>query len=176
MVTAIAMKEARQPKPLPAPNSDFYQFAETLNADELAILKKVHAFMETKVAPIINKYWVEDAFPFELLPAVKELNLGGLGIQGYGCAGGSQLLVGIVGMEMARFDASMATFFGVHNFLAMGSIEVAGSEEQKQKWLPTMARMDKIGCFGLTEPLVGSGAGEARRGHLGPQRPEALDR
>jgi glutaryl-CoA dehydrogenase len=159
MVTAIAMKEARQPKPLPAPNSDFYQFAETLNADELAILKKVHAFMETKVAPIINKYWVEDAFPFELLPAVKELNLGGLGIQGYGCAGGSQLLVGIVGMEMARFDASMATFFGVHNFLAMGSIEVAGSEEQKQKWLPTMARMDKIGCFGLTEPLVGSGAG-----------------
>src|SRR5499427_10590550 len=151
--------EVQKPKVLPPPNSDFYQTAETLSADELAILKKVRAFMDSKVAPIINKYWVEDAFPFELLPAVKELNLGGLGIQGYGCAGGSQLLVGLVGMDMARGDPSIATFFGVHNFLAMGSIEVAGSEEQKQKWLPPMARLDKIGCFGLTEPLVGSGAG-----------------
>src|SRR5262249_41384123 len=92
MATAIAVKEVRHPKPLPAPNSDFYQFAETLSADELAILKRVRAFMDSKVAPIINKYWVEDAFPFELLPAFKELNLGGLGTQGYGCAGGSQLL------------------------------------------------------------------------------------
>jgi alkylation response protein AidB-like acyl-CoA dehydrogenase len=149
----------QQPRPLPAPNSDFYHFAETLRADELAVLKKVIAFMETKVAPIINKYWIEDAFPFELLPAFKELNLGGLGIQGYGCAGGSQLLVGLVAMEMSRFDASIATFFGVHSGLAMGSIALTGSEEQKQKWLPPMARMEKIGCFGLTEPLVGSGTG-----------------
>src|SRR5499433_1145780 len=141
MATAAAVKEVRQPKPLPAPNSDFYHFAETLSADELAILKKVRAFMESKVQPIINNYWVEDAFPFELLPAFKELNLGGLGTQGYGCAGGSQLLVGLVGMEMAKFDASIATFFGVHNFLAMGSIAVGGSEEQKQKWLSPMARM-----------------------------------
>jgi glutaryl-CoA dehydrogenase len=159
MVTATAMKEVRQPKPLPTPNSDFYHFADTLSADEQAILKRVRILMETKVAPIINKYWIEDAFPFELLPAFRELNLGGLGIQGYGCAGGSQLLVGLVGLEIAKTDASIATFFGVHNFLAMGSIDVAGSEEQKQKWLPIMARMEKIGCFGLTEPLVGSGAG-----------------
>jgi alkylation response protein AidB-like acyl-CoA dehydrogenase len=115
--------------------------------------------METKVAPIINKYWVEDAFPFEVLPAFKELNVGGLGIQGYGCPGGSQLLIGLVAMEMAKFDASIATFFGVHSGLAMGSIALVGSEEQKQKWLPPMARMEKIGCFGLTEPLVGSGTG-----------------
>ena len=81
MATAAAVKEVRKPKPLPAPNSDFYQFAETLSADELATLKKVRAFMESKVAPIINKYWVEDAFPFELLPTVKELNIGGLGIR-----------------------------------------------------------------------------------------------
>ena len=156
---ATAMKEIRQPKPLPTPNSDFYQFAETLNADELETLKKVRAFMDTKVAPIINKYWVEDAFPFELVPGIKGLNIGGLGIQGHGCVGGSQLLVGLVGIEMARVDVSIATFFGVHNHLAMGSIAVAGSEEQKEKWLPPMARLDKIGCFGLTEPLVGSGAG-----------------
>src|SRR5262250_1166546 len=159
MATAAAVKEVRQPKPLPAPNSDFYHFAETLSADELAILKKGRAFMESKVAPIINKYWVEDAFPFEVLPAFKELNIGGLGIQGHGCVGGSQLLVGLVGVEMARVDVSIATFFGVHNHLAMGSIALAGSEEQKQKWLPPMARMEKIGCFGLTEPLVGSGTG-----------------
>src|SRR6516165_5272827 len=159
MATATATRDTKQPKPLPAPNSDFYQFAEVLGADELAILKRVRAFMETKVAPIINKYWVEDAFPFELLPAFKELNVGGLGTQGYGCAGGSQVLFGLVMMEMARFDASIATFFGVHSGLAMGSIALVGSEEQKQKWLPPMARMEKIGCFGLTEPLVGSGTG-----------------
>jgi alkylation response protein AidB-like acyl-CoA dehydrogenase len=155
-ITATDGKAAA--KELPPPNSDFYHYADTLNADERAILQKVRTFMESKVAPIINKYWVEDAFPFELLPAVKELNLGGLGIEGYGCAGGSQLLVGLVGIEMARVDASIATFFGVHSFLAMGSIARAGSEEQKQKWLPPMARMEKIGCFGLTEPLIGSGA------------------
>jgi glutaryl-CoA dehydrogenase len=146
-------------KPLPAPNSDFYEFAETLPAGELAIVKKVRAYMEAKVAPIINKYWVEDAFPFELLPSFKELNIAGLGIQGYGCPGGSQLLFGLVMMDMARVDASIATFFGVHSGLAMGSIALVGSEEQKQKYLPPMARMEKVGCFGLTEPLVGSGTG-----------------
>ena len=146
------------PKPLPAPNSDFYQLVETLPADELAVVKQVRAFMETKVAPVITKYWVDDAFPFELLPAIKELNIGGIAMKGYGCRGGSSLLFGLIAMEMAKFDASMATFFGVHNGLAMGSIYIAGSEEQKQKWLPAMARWEKIGCFGLTEPLVGSGA------------------
>src|SRR5438477_1751782 len=146
------------PKPLPAPNSDFYQLADTLKPEELALLKQVRAFMETKVAPIINKYWVKDAFPFELLPAIKELNLGGVGMQGYGCRGGSALLFGLAAMEMSRVDSSIATFFGVHNGLAMGSIYAAGSEEQKEKWLPPMARFEKIGCFGLTEPLVGSGA------------------
>ena len=145
-------------KPLPAPNSDFYELADTLNAEEQALLKQVRAFMETKVAPIINKYWIEDSFPFELLPAFKALNLGGLGMQGYGCRGGSALLFGLAAMEMSRVDSSIATFFGVHNGLAMGSIYAAGSEEQKQKWLPPMARFEKIGCFGLTEPLVGSGA------------------
>ena len=158
MATAAALNPSA-PKQLPPPNSDFYQFVETLGADELATVKRVRAFMETKVAPVINKYWVEDAFPFELLPAFKELNIGGLGIQGYGCPGGSQLLVGLVAMEMSRFDASIATFFGVHSGLAMTSIAFGGSEEQKKKWLPHMARMEKIGCFGLTEPLVGSGTG-----------------
>src|SRR5271168_2557745 len=151
-------RKGTAPKPLPAPNSDFYELADTLNAEERGLLKQVRAFMETKVAPIINKYWVEDAFPFELLPAIKELGIGGLGMQGYGCRGGSALLFGLAAMEMSRVDSSIATFFGVHNGLAMGSIYATGSEEQKQKWLPPMARFEKIGCFGLTEPLVGSGA------------------
>src|SRR5215831_17479754 len=159
MATATATREVRKPKPLPPPNSDFYHLAETLHADELAVLKKVRTFMESKVASIINKYWIDDAFPFELLPAFKDLGFAGVGIEGYGCFGGSQLLVGLIAMEMARVDASIATFFGVHSGLAMGSIALVGSEEQKQKWLPPMARMEKIGCFGLTEPLVGSGAG-----------------
>src|SRR6202158_2130533 len=147
----------KKPAPLPAPNSDFYGLMETLPAEELAVLKQVRTFMETKIAPIITKYWVEDAFPFEILPAIKELNIGGIAMQGYGCRGGSAQLFGLVAMEMARFDSSIATFFGVHNGLAMGSIYLGGSEEQKQKWLPPMARWEKIGCFGLTEPLVGSG-------------------
>src|SRR2546428_2948067 len=115
--------------------------------------------METKVAPVITDYWVRDAFPFDLLPAVKELGIGGLGMKGYGCAGGSLALLGFIQMEIARVDPSFSTFLGVHSGLAGGSMYLGGSEEQKQKWLPPMARMEKIGCFGLTEPLVGSGAG-----------------
>jgi glutaryl-CoA dehydrogenase len=156
--TAPTRKTREQPKARPAPNSDFYDVYETLSADELATVKRVRAFMETKVAPVITKYWVKDAFPFDLLLAVKELGIGGLGMKGYGCAGGSLALLGFVQMEAARVDPSFSTFLGVHNGLAMGSIYIDGSEEQKQKWLPPMARFEKIGCFGLTEPLVGSAA------------------
>jgi glutaryl-CoA dehydrogenase len=182
MQTAPARKEITQPKPLPAPNSDFYQLVEVLNAEELAVVRDVRAFMESKVAPVINKYWAEDAFPFELLPGLKELNIGGLGLAGYGCKGGSQKLFGMVAMELARVDASFATFYGVHDGLAMGSIYIAGSEEQKRKWLPPMARMEKIGCFGLTEPTGLRNRRrvdhdrETRGRHLGPQRPEEVDR
>jgi len=162
MATAIKdanqSKDMKQPKPLPAPNSDFYDLVDTLKPEELALVKQVRAFMEAKVAPIINKYWADDAFPFELIPAFKELNIGGLGLEGYGCRGGSQKLFGFVMMELARIDPSFSTFFGVHDGLAMGSIYLDGSEEQKRRWLPQMARLEKIGCFGLTEPLVGSGA------------------
>jgi glutaryl-CoA dehydrogenase len=154
-----------QPKPiesapaLPAPDTDFYQVTEALNQAELDILQQVRAFMKAHVAPVITKYWAEDAFPFEVLPALRDLNIASLGYEGYGCRGGSTLLIGFIMMEMARVDPSFATFFGVHNGLAMGSIDLGGSEEQKQKWLPPMARMEKIGAFGLTEPLVGSGTG-----------------
>src|SRR5271169_2560545 len=97
--------QARPQRPLPAPNSDFYEVYETLNAEELATVKRVRTFMEAKVAPVITKYWVDDAFPFELLPAVKELGIGGLSMKGYGCAGGSLALLGFVQMEIARTDS-----------------------------------------------------------------------
>lgn len=155
---ATASKDLKSPKQLPPPNPDIYEVTETLNAEELATLNKVRAFMKDKVAPVINRYWVEDAFPFELLPEFSKLGIGGVALHGYGCRGGSALLAGFIAMEMARVDASIATFFGVHCGLAMGSIYFAGSEEQKQRWLPSMAKFEKIGCFGLTEPLVGSGA------------------
>src|SRR3984893_6525657 len=155
---AAATSFKKAPKPLPAPQSNFYDLYETLNAEELATVKRVRTFMEAKVAPVITKYWVEDAFPFELLPAVKELGIGGVGMKGYGCAGGSLALLGFVQMEVARGDRSFSPFLGVHSGLAMGSIYIDGSEEQKQKWLPPMARFEKIGCFGLTEPQGGAGA------------------
>src|SRR5258705_13168475 len=154
---ATARKDIKQPKPLPAPNSDFYYLYETLPAEELAIVKRVREFVETKVAPVITDYWVKDQFPFDLLLAVKELGIGGVAMKGYGCAGGSLALLGFIQMEIARVDPSFSTFMGVHVGLAMGSIYLDGSEDQKQKWLPPMARFEKIGCFGLTEPLVGSG-------------------
>jgi len=157
MPTAAVASKIAAPKPVPVPNGDFYQLIDHLTAEEKGIVKKVRTYMETKVRPVINKYWSDDAFPFELLPSFKELGINGLGYEGYGCAGGSQKLFGFIQMEIARVDPSMSTFLGVHNGLAMGSIYIDGSEEQKQKWLPQMARGEKIGCFGLTEPLVGSG-------------------
>src|SRR5436853_6663542 len=134
-VAAAAASAKKAPKPLPAPNSDFYQLVDVLTAEEKVIVKKVRTYMETKVQPIINKYWSDDAFPFELLPSFKELGIGGLGFEGYGCAGGSQKLFGFVAMELARTDASFCTFFGVHSGLAMGSIYLDGSEEPEPKWM-----------------------------------------
>ncbi len=142
---------------LPKPDADFYQVTASLSDADQEVLKRVRTFMEGQVAPVINKYWSEDSFPFELVPGFRDLKISGAGYEGYGCAGGSTLLAGFIAMEIARIDCSFATFFGVHSGLAMGSIFLCGSEEQKKKWLPPMARLEKIGSFGLTEPLVGSG-------------------
>src|SRR5271154_157886 len=153
------MTTVTQPKSaLPKPDADFYQVTASLSDADQEVLKRVRTFMEGQVAPVINKYWAEDSFPFELIPGIRDLKIAGAGYEGYGCAGGSTLLAGFIAMEIARIDCSCATFFGVHSGLAMGSIFLCGSEEQKKKWLPPMARLEKIGSFGLTEPLVGSGA------------------
>ena len=144
-------------KALPQANGDFYQISGIVSEEDSAILQRVRAFMEAEVAPIINQYWIREEFPHQLIPGMAALGIAGTAYKGYGCHGKSTLLDGLIAMEMARIDSSIATFFGVHSGLAMGSIYLCGSDEQKEQWLPAMARLEKIGAFGLTEPEVGSG-------------------
>jgi len=145
------------PKALPQANGDFYSINATLSEEDQALLRRVRDFLEEEVTPIINQYWIREEFPHQIIPKLAELGIAGLAYHGYGCPGKSTTLDGLLAMEIARVDSSIATFFGVHGGLAMGSIYLCGSEEQKQQWLPAMARWEKIGAFGLTEPEVGSG-------------------
>lgn len=145
-------------KELPPIDGDFYDVFHTLTPEQRELQLKVRAFMEKEVKPIVNDYWLRDQFPFELIPKFKELNICGVTYEGYGCPNLPFIMEGVLAMEMARIDASIATFFGVQSGLSMGSIYMCGSEEQKAKWLPQMQKFDKIGAFGLTEPEVGSGA------------------
>jgi glutaryl-CoA dehydrogenase len=138
--------------------ADFYLLEELLESADRELLLRVREYMEKTVQPVINHYWIREEFPFDLVASMRELGIAGLSYSGYGCPGRGALLDGMIAMEIARVDPSIATFFGVHGGLAMGSVYLCGSEEQKQRWLPEMARMEKIGAFGLTEPDVGSGA------------------
>ena len=139
-------------------DADFYLLEQSLEPGGRQLLQQVREFMEKSVQPVINHYWTREEFPHDLVGGLHQLGIAGVGYSGYGCPGGGCLLDGMIAMELARVDSSIATYFGVHSGLAMGSIYLCGSEEQKQRWLPPMARMEKIGAFGLTEPDVGSGA------------------
>jgi glutaryl-CoA dehydrogenase len=138
--------------------ADFYAYEQLLTDAERAVLHRVHQFMTTEVQPVLLEHWSKSTFPFEVLPGFAALGIGGLPYSGHGCPGGSFLLDGMIAMELARTDCSMATFNGVHSGLAMGSIYLCGSAEQRHRYLPAMARFEQIGSFGLTEPEVGSGA------------------
>jgi glutaryl-CoA dehydrogenase len=140
-----------------APDSDLLGFESLLEDQDRALLDKVRAHLDEHVAPVIDGYWIRAEFPFELLPGFRELGIAGLQYDGPGCPGRSSLVDGMVSMELARVDPSIQTFFGVHGGLAMGTIQLCGSEEQKERWLPAMARMELLGAFGLTEPEQGSG-------------------
>jgi glutaryl-CoA dehydrogenase len=139
-----------------ARGTDFYLLSELLSDEEREIRDRVRAFVDADVLPVINDYWERAEFPFELVPKLAALGVGGGAIRGYGCPGLSRLAAGMVTLELSRGDGSVNTFLGVQNGLAMGSINMLGSEEQKQRWLPAMARLDKIGAFALTEPDHGS--------------------
>ena len=135
---------------------DYYRLDDTLSGSDRELRDRIRAFADRDVLPVINDYWERAEFPFELVPKLAELQLAGTTIEGHGCPGMSRLAAGIVARELARADGSLNTFFGVHSGLAMGTIDLLGSEEQKARWLPPMARLEKIGAFGLTEPEHGS--------------------
>jgi glutaryl-CoA dehydrogenase len=138
--------------------ADFYDFEALLPDDERKLLVKAREFMQNDVKPLVNENWEAGTFPHELIGMFRESGLAGLPYEGYGehKPAVSHLLTGMMAMEMSRTDASVATFFGVHNGLAMYSIHSGGSQEQRDRWLPEMAAMDKIGAFAMTEPLGGS--------------------
>lgn len=137
---------------------DFFTLDDTLTPDQRALRQQVRRFVEDVVKPQINPYWERAAFPHEIAAQMKELPIWGSMLTGYGCAGLDALSNGLVRYELGRGDGSIGTFYGVHSGLAMGSIGKLGSEEQKARWLPAMARLEKIGAFGLSEPERGSDA------------------
>ena len=138
------------------PFSDFLGFELLLEDEDRELLSRVRAFMTREVEPVINDYWTRAEFPHDLIPGLAGLGIAGLTYDGPGCPARGALVNGLVAMEMSRVDSSIGTFMGVHGGLAMGSIMLCGSEEQRERWLPAMARMELIGAFGLTEPETGS--------------------
>ena len=138
--------------------ADFYAYETLLSDDERKLLLKARDLMRDQVKPLVNENWAKGEFPRELIGLFRESGLAGLPYEGYGehRPAVSNLLSGTMAMEMARTDASVSTFFGVHNGLAMYSIYSGGDQEQRDRWLPAMAAMDRIGAFAMTEPLGGS--------------------
>jgi glutaryl-CoA dehydrogenase len=153
---------AGQPTPdtedavLPPLAGDFLGYAELLDREEQEILARVRRFAEERIAPIADAAWASTDFPFDLIPGFAELDIVGLGRAWPDRRAHSKLLTSMVSMELSRIDPSMSTFFGVHGGLALSSIDLCGSEEQKERWLPAMRRMEKIGAFALSEPHGGS--------------------
>lgn len=159
MMALLKAQKAQNDKPLPAVSGDFYDIASTLTPEQREIQMKVRAFMEKEVAPIANEHWENATFPMHLF---KELQNAEIAHAVYDEEGNrrpdASVIEGILTMEMCRVDSSVAVGFGVHTGLAMSSILVGGSDEQRAKWLPPMRNFEKIGAFALTEPAVGSGA------------------
>ncbi|MFI7015473.1 acyl-CoA dehydrogenase family protein [Streptomyces sp. NPDC050164] len=138
--------------------ADFYAYETLLPDEERGILLKARALMRDEIKPLVNGNWAKGEFPRELVGIFRGSGLAGLPYEGYGehRPAVSNLLSGMLAMELSRTDASVATFFGVHNGLAMYSVHSGGDQEQRDRWLPEMAAMDKIGAFAMTEPLGGS--------------------
>lgn len=136
--------------------SDLMSIEGEFGAAELEVRDKVRDFVDRRVKPNIARWYDEANFPVELVPEMAELDLLGMHIEGYGCAGRSAVEYGIAMRELEAGDSGIRTFVSVQGSLAMSAIAKHGSEEQKQEWLPRMARGEAIGCFGLTEPTAGS--------------------
>ena len=135
---------------------DFFDLARHFTAEERAIQQSVRAFVDTRVLPGIADHWEKGTFPAELIPEMAAMGLLGCNLHGYGCAGLSEVGYGIAMQELERGDSGVRSFASVQGSLVMYPIHAFGSEEQKQRYLPEMAKGKIIGCFGLTEPDFGS--------------------
>src|SRR6201994_46711 len=137
-------------------STDYFFLREQLTEDDLAVLRRVRRFVDDEVLPVIGGYWERAELPWPLIRRLGELGIAGEEIEGYGCPGLSPIASGLMHMELNRGDGSLGTLLGVQSGLAMKSIAMLGSEDQKQRWLPDMARLDRLGAFALTEPDHGS--------------------
>ena len=143
--------------------ADFFGFQSLLPEDEQKELVALREFLESEIKPRVNGAWAAAEFPHDLIPRFAEADIVGRSYDWEGRPRASRLFTGFQAMELSRVDPSMATFLGVHNGLAMGSIMILGSEEQRQRWIPSMMRMETIGAFGLTEPEGGSDVARGMR-------------
>jgi glutaryl-CoA dehydrogenase len=138
--------------------TDYFRIADQLSREEVSYWRRTRDFVDNELLPVINGYWERAEFPWPLIESMAKLGIIGDGIEGYGCPPMSPIASGLVHMELNRGDGSLGTFLGVQAGLAMQSIAMLGSQQQKQRWLPTMAELNKVGAFALTEPLHGSDA------------------
>jgi glutaryl-CoA dehydrogenase len=149
---------ASKPVQLP-PATDLYNIDHLLSAEERMVRDTVRKFVQDRVLPIIGEHFEAGTFPRQLIPELAELGLLGMHLEGYGCSGLSAVCYGLACQELEAGDSGLRSFVSVQGSLAMFPIWKFGSEEQKERWLPRMARGEVIGCFGLTEPDSGSDPG-----------------
>jgi glutaryl-CoA dehydrogenase len=135
---------------------DFYGLDEELSEDERLVRDNVRRFVEAEIIPFISKHFQDGTFPMHLIPKFAEMGLLGANIKGYGCAGLGEVAYGLINQELERGDSGIRSFVSVQGSLCMYPIHAFGSEQQRQTWLPKMAKGEVIGCFGLTEPDFGS--------------------
>ncbi|GMU00847.1 acyl-CoA dehydrogenase family protein [Corallococcus caeni] len=142
--------------------TDLFRIDDLLSAEEKAARDAVARFVDAEVLPIIGKHFRDGTFPAHLIPGLAELGVLGANLQGYGCAGMNTVSYGLVLQELERGDSGLRSFASVQGSLCMFPIHAFGSEEQKTRFLPGMAKGQLIGCFGLTEPDFGSNPGGMR--------------
>ncbi len=135
---------------------DFLGIDAILSEEELRVRDEVRAFVGEKIKPNVARWWEDAHFPREIAPEMGAMGLLGMHLKGYGCAGKSAVSYGLACMELEAGDSGLRTFVSVQGSLAMSALHKFGSEEQKEEWLPRMAKGEAIGCFGLTEPSAGS--------------------
>jgi glutaryl-CoA dehydrogenase len=143
---------------------DFYRIDDLLTEEERLVRSSVSRFVDDRFLPIVADHYERASFPMEIVPELARLGVFGMHLQGYGAAGMSNVMYGLACQELERGDSGLRSFVSVQGSLCMFPIHRYGSEEQKQRWLPFMARGEVLGCFGLTEPEFGSNpAGMATR-------------